>query len=372
VPPAGLYDRVLEEVERPLIQLTLSATRGNQVRAAEILGLNRNTLRKKIQDLGVEMTAVGASVVIWSSLTLNCATSLLSLGHSPLDFRQWRSLSVLEPKDRDPVQPGLVARTKFGRATSLGVGYGFGVVLTATAILLASSPPATGPIGPATPMILAVLGFNLVLILALAGIVGLRLLDLLNARASDAGARLHLRFVTLFSVAAVAPAVIVALFFGVLVNRGVDNWFSERVRTVVENSATVARSYVEEQTAISATTSGRWPGPQPRRRHPGRFAGGFRASSSGWPRTRLPAAYLIDRDGRILARAESAGAPPFLAPPPSSFKPPTRARSSRPALRVRGPDPGPLSPERLSRRLSLRGPPDRQGHHGPPDRGRSR
>ena len=56
IPPPGLYDRVLEEVERPLIQLTLSATRGNQVRAAEILGLNRNTLRKKIQDLGVEMT----------------------------------------------------------------------------------------------------------------------------------------------------------------------------------------------------------------------------------------------------------------------------------------------------------------------------
>jgi two-component system nitrogen regulation response regulator GlnG len=55
LPPSGLYDRVLEEVERPLIQLTLSATRGNQVRAAEILGLNRNTLRKKISDLGVEM-----------------------------------------------------------------------------------------------------------------------------------------------------------------------------------------------------------------------------------------------------------------------------------------------------------------------------
>jgi two-component system nitrogen regulation response regulator GlnG len=55
IPPVGLCDRVLEEVERPLIQLTLAATRGNQVRAAEILGLNRNTLRKKIQDLGVEM-----------------------------------------------------------------------------------------------------------------------------------------------------------------------------------------------------------------------------------------------------------------------------------------------------------------------------
>jgi len=54
IPPAGLYDRVLEEVEAPLIRLTLGATRGNQVRAADILGLNRNTLRKKITDLGIE------------------------------------------------------------------------------------------------------------------------------------------------------------------------------------------------------------------------------------------------------------------------------------------------------------------------------
>ena len=54
IPPAGLYDRVLEEVEAPLIRLTLGATRGNQVRAADILGLNRNTLRKKINDLGID------------------------------------------------------------------------------------------------------------------------------------------------------------------------------------------------------------------------------------------------------------------------------------------------------------------------------
>jgi two-component system nitrogen regulation response regulator GlnG len=55
IPAVGLYDRILMEMEAPLIKLTLNATRGNQVRAAEILGLNRNTLRKKIQDLGVNM-----------------------------------------------------------------------------------------------------------------------------------------------------------------------------------------------------------------------------------------------------------------------------------------------------------------------------
>jgi len=50
--PAGdLYDRVLAEVERPLLRLVLAATRGNQIKAAAMLGLNRNTLRKKLRDL---------------------------------------------------------------------------------------------------------------------------------------------------------------------------------------------------------------------------------------------------------------------------------------------------------------------------------
>ncbi|MBL6930362.1 MAG: nitrogen regulation protein NR(I) [Rhodospirillales bacterium] len=53
LPAAGLYERVLREVERPLITLTLQATRGNQVKAADVLGLNRNTLRKKIRELDI-------------------------------------------------------------------------------------------------------------------------------------------------------------------------------------------------------------------------------------------------------------------------------------------------------------------------------
>ncbi len=56
LPPAGLYDRVLREVERPLIAISLAACRGNQIRAAQLLGLNRNTLRKKIRELGIELT----------------------------------------------------------------------------------------------------------------------------------------------------------------------------------------------------------------------------------------------------------------------------------------------------------------------------
>ncbi len=53
IPMRDIYDQVIAEVERPLIQMTLSATRGNQIKAAAMLGLNRNTLRKKIRDLEI-------------------------------------------------------------------------------------------------------------------------------------------------------------------------------------------------------------------------------------------------------------------------------------------------------------------------------
>jgi two-component system nitrogen regulation response regulator GlnG len=52
-PPEGLYDQMLERLERPLIAETLKATRGNQIKAAAVLGINRNTLRKKIAALGL-------------------------------------------------------------------------------------------------------------------------------------------------------------------------------------------------------------------------------------------------------------------------------------------------------------------------------
>ena len=55
LPPSGLYDRIIREVERPLIAISLGAARGNQIRAAQLLGVNRNTLRKKIRELGVEV-----------------------------------------------------------------------------------------------------------------------------------------------------------------------------------------------------------------------------------------------------------------------------------------------------------------------------
>ncbi|WP_265500596.1 response regulator [Paracoccus beibuensis] len=56
LPPPGLYDRILREIERPLLQVALDATGGNQLRCADLLGINRNTLRKKLTELNIEVT----------------------------------------------------------------------------------------------------------------------------------------------------------------------------------------------------------------------------------------------------------------------------------------------------------------------------
>ncbi len=54
LPPDGLYDRVLAEIETPLLRIALAAAKGNQIRAARLLGINRNTLRKKLTDRGID------------------------------------------------------------------------------------------------------------------------------------------------------------------------------------------------------------------------------------------------------------------------------------------------------------------------------
>ena len=55
LPASGLYGRIIRVVERPLIERALAVTRGNQIQAARLLGLNRNTLRKKIRELDIQV-----------------------------------------------------------------------------------------------------------------------------------------------------------------------------------------------------------------------------------------------------------------------------------------------------------------------------
>ncbi len=213
-------------------------------------------------------------------------------------------------------------RALAGSRMVTGGVYLVAVALTGLAILLAASPPQSGPLAPASLNILWILWINLILIAGLLIAAGRTVLGLLRARTADPAARLRLRFVTLFAAAATVPALVVALFYGVLVNRGVEDWFSSRVQTVVENSATVFRSYLEEQkryvrehvTLMSGDLNGAAGALGDSPVTFGLFLAQQAADND------FPAAYLIDREGRVLARSEAPGAPSFLTPPESAFR----------------------------------------------------
>jgi two-component system nitrogen regulation sensor histidine kinase NtrY len=201
-------------------------------------------------------------------------------------------------------------------------GYALSTALTAAAVGLGSSPSLSGPLGPASPLVLTLLGINLALILALGFLVGRRVLQLAGERTGDAGARLHLRFVALFAAAAVLPALIVALFFGVLVTRGIENWFNARVQTVVQSSDNVAVSYLEEQKNYLSRHTQRMAldlnraGPSALAESPVAFSQilADAASDNGFSQ-----AYVVDGEGRVLARASGGDEPAFLTPPAATF-----------------------------------------------------
>jgi len=207
-----------------------------------------------------------------------------------------------------------------GRARALfGALYGLAVVIAAGAIWVVAVAPGAGADGGARAVagqaVLYVLLGNLVLILGLALIIGARVMRLTTVQSSDPGARLHLRFVALFSLVAVVPAILIALVFGVLVNRGVDQWFSSNVRSAVENGAQIGKAYVSD------VSSGL-------QRDLGSMAnelGGVReifdnriqfssALSQMADFFGYPAVYVLNGEGEVLAQGVMPNAPPYVAP----------------------------------------------------------
>jgi len=203
-----------------------------------------------------------------------------------------------------------------------GAVYAIASVVTGVAIWLVASAPSSAPLTPATTVLLGVLIVNLLVIAGLAAAVAWRVIRLAREREADAGAKLRLRFVRLFAMAAVVPAVIVALFFGVLVTRGVENWFSDRVRGAVNNGAEIGKAYVEQQSNDAGIELGAMAGDlsQPRviSLFPTRLSYS-RALEELAQLRQFVAAYVIDSQGQILARAEAPQAPAYVAPPPASF-----------------------------------------------------
>ncbi|MBL8791570.1 MAG: PAS domain-containing sensor histidine kinase [Rhizobiales bacterium] len=101
------------------------------------------------------------------------------------------------------------------------------------------------PIRPSDLVISRFLKANFTVVVLMALLVVFQLVQLLRERTKGtAGAGLHLRLVGLFSIVAVAPALLVAAFAAVTLNRGLDAWFSERTRNIVDTATTVAEAYL--------------------------------------------------------------------------------------------------------------------------------
>ena len=222
------------------------------------------------------------------------------------------------PADRRGAVRWFASWSEERRRNTFLIAYAVAFLVTAAAIwLVAVAPGASGEGARATAgqAVLAILGFNLLLIGGLAVVVGRRALMLFRRR-TDAGARLHLRFVTMFSMVALIPAVLIALVFGVLVNRGVDQWFSGNVQSAVENGALIGEAYLDDVSnemdgdlAVIAEQLGTV---RPL------FANRIQFSDALAQIAELfgyPAIYILGPDGEVLASGEMAGAPHYVAPP---------------------------------------------------------
>ena len=133
--------------------------------------------------------------------------------------------------------------------TFLGIALAIAAVISGiiTYLSLTGATDFTPTRGQAIAMMLV----NLALVLTLLALIAYRLVRLWMARrAGNAGARLHVRLVAMFSLVAIMPAIIVAVFAAITLDRSLDSWFSDRTRTIVNNAATVAQAYLDEHRQV--------------------------------------------------------------------------------------------------------------------------
>ena len=182
--------------------------------------------------------------------------------------------------------------------------------LAAAAVMSGIATVATmtgsSPLGPDPTTVLALLYLDVVLMLLLAVVVARRLaLVWAERRRGLAGSGLHIRLVVLFSVVAVTPAILVAVYSALFLNFGIQAWFNERVRTALEESRAVARAYLHEHQqniradALAMANDLNREAPV-LARNPARFNQVLSAQAA---MRSLPETLVIDRDGRVLARS---------------------------------------------------------------------
>ncbi len=185
------------------------------------------------------------------------------------------------------------------------------------------------PIPPTHNVVVTVLLINVVLVLALMGAVAFQLVDLWRARKRQAaGAGLHVRILGLFTLVSIIPAIILATFATVSLDRVMEGLFSTRVKSIVQNSLDVANTYVQEHgQIIRAELLGMAEqiesSAKLREENPEAFLKLFNAQATF---RNLPVAYLMDGSGAHVAVAGDTKAFAQGKPPPGALE---RAREGK-------------------------------------------
>ncbi len=196
-----------------------------------------------------------------------------------------------------------------------------GVVVTTAIILFSAMVLIFGDdqTFPGRRNLVYLLIFNLAVLLAMGAMVGFRVARrFAGRRYGEPAPRLHLRFIFMFSLAAAAPAILMALILGGVLTRGVEYWFGERVNTLVESAAETARVIMEQQSdealnemqLMAFDISGAEP-VAAFSNDPDTYNAYFRRQAIV---RGFRSAYLVDSEGNILVRAEDGSSPDYVMP----------------------------------------------------------
>ena len=174
-------------------------------------------------------------------------------------------------------------------------------------------------VNPTNNVVVTLLGVNFVTVLLLLAIIGREVWHIVQARRRGrAGARLHVQIAALFSVIAVAPAVLVAVVASVTIDRGLDRLFSIRTRAVIENSVIVAQAYLNEHAqSIRAETNAMAIDIARAKPLFDQDADRFRQFFTAQATLRnMPTAMMLGPDQSVIIKADIKLAPELQEPPP--------------------------------------------------------
>jgi two-component system nitrogen regulation sensor histidine kinase NtrY len=211
------------------------------------------------------------------------------------------------------------------RAPRMQFALGISVVAVAVALALATYLILTGQTRfvPDENLVVALLGANAALVLAMMAMIAWQLMSIWRGRERGiAGARLHVRLITMFGLVAALPAVLVAIFASVTLDRGLDAWFSTRTRAIIDNAQTVAEAYLLEHGQNIRGDAAAMRNDVNRARElymadKNRFGQLFTSQAA---LRSLSAVYMIQRDGDIILSAVSRrDEVRYLEPPEDAF-----------------------------------------------------